>query len=309
MNNRTILEKADLALADLVTGGGILKPAQAQKFMRLLMRESVLLKQTTAVPMSAPKEPISKITFGQRVLRPAQEATALTPAQRSKPDLSSTELDAKLFKAEVRLTDEQLEDNIERGDFRQTIMEMLASAVARDMEEVAIAGDTTSADPFLATMDGVLKQAQSHIVDGAGARLNGDILSDLLVTMPSEYLRDKKALRFFTSVDAELRYRRSLSQRETAAGDRFLEDDTPVQYSGVPVLPIPMFPEALGANNNQTNVLLTHPKNILLGIWRQIRMETAREVPAGVWMVVVTLRFDVKLLDENGTAKAIQVLV
>ena len=36
LDNRTILEKADLALADLTAGGGILKPAQAQKFMRLL---------------------------------------------------------------------------------------------------------------------------------------------------------------------------------------------------------------------------------------------------------------------------------
>ena len=29
MSNRTILEKADLALADLTAGGGILKPAMA----------------------------------------------------------------------------------------------------------------------------------------------------------------------------------------------------------------------------------------------------------------------------------------
>ena len=42
LDNRTILEKADLALADLTAGGGILKPAQAQKFMRLLIKQSVL---------------------------------------------------------------------------------------------------------------------------------------------------------------------------------------------------------------------------------------------------------------------------
>ena len=30
ISNRTILEKSDLALADLTAGGGILKPAQAQ---------------------------------------------------------------------------------------------------------------------------------------------------------------------------------------------------------------------------------------------------------------------------------------
>ncbi len=33
-SNRSLLEKADLAIADLTAGGGILLPAQAQKFMR-----------------------------------------------------------------------------------------------------------------------------------------------------------------------------------------------------------------------------------------------------------------------------------
>ena len=60
-----------------------------------------------------------------------------------------------------------LEDSIERGELRQTIMEMMAEAISRDMEEVLINGDTLSADPFLAVMDGVLKQTTSNIVDAA----------------------------------------------------------------------------------------------------------------------------------------------
>jgi len=39
LENRTILEKADLALADLTAGGGLLQPAQAQKFIRILIDE------------------------------------------------------------------------------------------------------------------------------------------------------------------------------------------------------------------------------------------------------------------------------
>ena len=171
LSNRTILEKADLALADLTAGGGILKPAQAQKFMRLLIKDSVLMKLATVVPMASPKQQISKIKFGSRILRPGQEATALAVGDRAKPDLTSVELDAKLFKAEVRLSDETLEDSIERGELRQTIMEMIAEAISRDMEEIVVSGDTASADPFLATMDGVVKQATSHVVDPAGAAI------------------------------------------------------------------------------------------------------------------------------------------
>jgi HK97 family phage major capsid protein len=308
LDNRTLIEKADLALADLVTGGGILVPAQAQKFMRLLIKQSVLMQLATVVPMAAPKQQTPKIKFGSRILRPGQEAVALTQAERARPDLSSVELDAQLFKAEVHLTDEVLEDNVERGELRQTIMELITEAIARDMEELVINGDTTSTDPFLATLDGILQQATSNVVDAAGVVLTKELLRDLVKTLPSEYLRDKKAMRYFTSVDAELDYRNLLADRATVVGDRFLEEDAPVLYSGIPVQPIPLFPEDLGPANNQTNVLLANPKNIMIGIWRQIRIETAREISEGLLKVVATLRFDVKYADEFGVAKAINVL-
>lgn len=307
LSNRTILEKADLALADLTAGGGILKPAQAQKFMRLLIKDSVLMKLATVVPMGSPKQQISKIKFGSRILRPGQEATALSVADRSKPDLSSVELDAKLFKAEVRLSDETLEDSIERGELRQTIMEMMAEAISRDMEEVLINGDVASADPFLAVMDGVLKLATSNVVDAAANPISKDLMSDMLKTLPSEHLRDKKAMRFLTSVDADLDYRNTLAERATAVGDKFLEGDTPVLYSGVPVQPVPLFPENLGVGNDQTSILLCNPKNVHVGIWRQIRVESARDISEGTLKIVATLRFDVKFAEEPGVAKAINV--
>ena len=307
MTNRTILEKADLALADLTAGGGLLKPAQAQKFMRLLIKESVLMKLATVVPMASPKQQISKIKFGSRILRPGVEGTALGVADRVAPDLSMVELDAKLFKAEVRLSDEVLEDSIERGELRQTIMEMMAEAISRDMEDVAINGDVTSVDPFLATMDGVLVQAVSNIVDAAAAPITKELLRDMLRTLPSEYLRDKKAMRYLTSVDADLGYRNTLAERSTAAGDRLLEDDTPVLYSGVPVQPIPLFPEDLGVGADQTAILLCNPKNVHVGIWRQIRLESARDISEGTLKIVATLRFDVKYAEGPGVAKAINV--
>ncbi|MGE3674187.1 MAG: phage major capsid protein [Polyangiaceae bacterium] len=307
LSNRTILEKADLALADLTAGGGILKPAQAQKFMRLLIKESVLMKMATVIPMASPKQQISKIKFGSRILRPGQEATALALADRAKPDLSSVELDAQLFKAEVRLSDEVLEDSIERGELRQTIMEMMAEAISRDMEEVLINGDTVSVDPFLAVMDGVLKQATSNVVDAAGAPISKTLLQSMLKTLPSEHLRDKKAMRFMTSVDADLDYRNTLADRATVAGDRLLESDTPVLHGGVPVQPVPLFPENLGVGNDQTVIVLCNPKNIHVGIWRQIRLESDRDISEGTLKIVATLRFDVKYAEEPGVAKAINV--
>jgi len=309
LDNRTILEKADLALSDLTTGGGLLQPAQAQKFIRILIDESVILKQGTVVPMKSPKQLVEKIRFASRILRPGAEATALPAADRSRPDLTKTELDAQLFKAEVRLNNEVLEDSIERGELRQTIMQLMAEAISRDMDEVIIQGDTTSADLFLATLDGILKQATSNVVDAVNATTNKTIFKDMLKSMPSEFLRNKRMLRFYTSVDSEIDYRDSLADRATPMGDRRLEQDDQVFYSGVPVVDVPLFPEDLGGGNDTTNVLLTDPKNINVGIWRNIRVETDKDISEGVLVIVATLRFDVKFAEETAVVKTINVKV
>jgi hypothetical protein len=309
LDNRTVLEKADLALADLTTGGGLLQPAQAQKFIRILIDESVILKQGTVVPMKSPKQLIEKIRFAGRILRAGAEAAALPPGDRSKPDLSQVELDAQLFKAEVRLNNEVLEDSIERGQLRQTIMQLMAEAISRDIDEVIIRGDTASGDPFLAKLDGILKQATSNIVDAQNQTTNKGVFRDMLKSMPSAFLRNKREMRFFTSVDSEIDYRDSLAERATVVGDKFLEQDEPVAYSGVPVVDVPLFPENLGIGGNTTNVLLTDPKNINIGIWRNIRVETDKLVSEGVLIIVATLRFDVKFAEETAVVKAINVKV
>jgi hypothetical protein len=309
MDNRTILEKADLALSDLTTGGGMLQPAQAQKFLRILINEAVILKQSTVVPMRSPKQLIEKIRFANRILRSGSEAVALPSTDRALPNLGKVELDAQLFKAEVRLNNEVLEDSIERGQLRQTIMQLMAEAIARDVDEVIIQGDTTSSDPFLAKLNGILKQSTSNIVDAQNQTTNKTVFRDMLKTMPHPFLRNKKELRFFTSVNSEIDYKDSLADRATIGGDKFVEEDVPAAYSGVPVLHVPMFPEDLGPSHNTTDVILTDPKNVNVGIWRNIRVEVDKIVWEGVLVIVATLRFDVKFAEETAVVKAVNVKV
>ncbi|MBN2196399.1 MAG: hypothetical protein JW751_26535 [Polyangiaceae bacterium] len=54
-------------------------------------------------------------------------------------------------------------------------------------------------------------------------------------------------------------------------------------------------------------ILLCNPKNIHVGIWRQIRVESDRDISEGTLKIVATLRFDVKYAEEAGVAKAINV--
>jgi HK97 family phage major capsid protein len=309
LNNMTLLQKADLALSDLTSGGGILQPAQAQKFLRILIDESKLLRFSTVVPMKAQKQEVDKIRFGSRILRAGSEGVALSQADRSKPDTSKVELDSKLFKAEVRLTNETLEDNIEREQLRQTIMQLMAEAISRDVDEVIVQGDTASADAFLAQLNGILKQATSNIVDAGVTNLAKTILRDMIKAMPKPFLRNKETLRFMTSVDAEIDYRDSLAGRETQVGDDALVKATKALYNGIAIEEIPLFPETLGVGTNETNVILTDPKNINVGFWREIRFETDKDVSAGVVIIVATLRMDVKYAEETAVVKATKVKV
>lgn len=300
--NRSYLQKADLVLADL-TSGGLLEPAQAQKFMRILIEEAKLMPMTTVVPMRSPKQLIEKIRFAGQVLQPGQEATSLPLAQRSTPDLSKVELDAKLFKAEVRITDEVLEDNIERAELRTTIMQTMGEAVARDMEDVAINGDTASATPLLAVLDGILKQATSNIVNAGTVPLNKTTFRDALKSMPNAFLRDKGRMAFLTSVDAEIDYRDSIADRQTILGDKFLEQEAAIRWSGIPVQSLNKMPETAVGPNVLANMLFCDPKNIHWGIHRKIKIETDRLVREGVLLIVLSVRFDVKYAEETAVVR------
>jgi hypothetical protein len=312
-DNKHILAKADLALSDISGKNGILQPATAQKFIELLILESKILGLANVVPLKAPKQIVNKTRFASRVLRAGQEATPLAESDRTKPSFTFVEHDAKLFKAEIRISDETLEDNIEGPALRNTIMRMLGAAIARDMDEVIIRGDILSADPFLAQFDGILKLAQTNLVDVNEAVLTKAVLRDMMKTMPSEWLRNKGALRFLTSVDAEIDYRDSLADRYTVTGDKALaamgENTAPVGYSGIPVLDVPMFPENLGPSNNCTNVILTDPKNIQVGIWRDIKIKMDEDISSGEIIIVATLRMDALFEEELAVVKAFDVKV
>jgi HK97 family phage major capsid protein len=309
LNNKSLLEKADLALSDLLTGGGLLVEQQAVRFIRILIDRSKILGLATVVPMSAPKVSIPKIRFGSRIMRPAHEATALAVADRAKVDLSKIELDAKEVKAEVDLNNSVLEDSIEKDALRQTIMQMMGQAISRDIDELVIQGDTTSSDDYLALFDGMLAKATSNIVNAGGSSLNKTILRDMIKTMPSPYLGDKAAMRFMTAMDAELDYRDSISDRQTGIGDAALQTDAAVGYSGIPVVDVPLFPENLGVGGDTTNVLLTNPKNIAIGIYRNIQFETDKDIRKGVLIIVARMRLAFNFYEETAVVKATNVSV
>jgi hypothetical protein len=148
------------------------------------------------------------------------------------------------------------------------------------MEDIVVNGDKNSAEPVLAVIDGVLKQAHEPRRRRGGRAISKNLLRDLLKTLPSEYLRDKKQMVFLTSVDADLDYRNTLAERATAVRRQVPRGRRAGPLLGRAGAADPAVPrEPRRGQNDRSVILLCNPKNIHVGIWRKIRSsrsETSR---------------------------------
>src|SRR5687768_14813904 len=93
-DNLTLLQKADLVIADIATAGQLANE-QAARFVRKVLEAPTLLRVVRSKEMRSPKAEINKIGFGSRILKPAVENTALSSGDRSKPSFEQVLLQTK----------------------------------------------------------------------------------------------------------------------------------------------------------------------------------------------------------------------
>lgn len=305
MENSEIIKKADLALSDLTSNGGLLSPTQTNTFMRTLIDEPTLLNSMRTKIMSAPIDKINKIGFGSRILRPAVSNVALSEADRAKADLGQVILETKEVMATIYLPYSVLEDNIEGGNvgvgafsspggLHNTLVTLMAQRAALDLEELAIMGDTTSADPYLALQNGFLKKTTANVVN-VGAAFDKNAVKAALKAMPTKYLRDRTSLQHFVSVGSETEIRDSYSNRQTGLGDSSLQGNQGVSVFGSAVKGVALMP---GANG-----LFTNPQNLIFGIWRNVMMEYDKNIETRQFIIVLTMRMCFEIEEQNAIAK------
>lgn len=312
------LEKATWTTPDITapTGGGLLSPQQAREFLRILIDESVLLKEANNQTSLSPKFEVPRISFGSRILRAGVEGARVVDADRVKPLTGLVTLSTNLFKGEVPVSDELFEDNIERDALADTIMVMIAEAVGRDVEEYAIKNDTarTSVDgvdfPVLSQFDGLIKQWQTGLpsaqkVDATSFVSYDQLFRNMVTALPARYRRDPTSLRFYVPVKHNDGYQSELAGRGTPLGDTNVSENLRMKlaFRGIPVLPIPLMTGVstiAGAAVNYDNfAVLTHPLNIYVGWHRRIRVERWRDPRDAATSFLPTLRFDVKNADPS----------
>ncbi|MBU1483192.1 MAG: phage major capsid protein [Gammaproteobacteria bacterium] len=309
MSNRTLIQKADLSLDLVRDNGGYLQDATAAKFIEELIEESVLMSRARVIPMKAPRMHIPRVSLSQRILRKDGVMVGLPNEEdRFRPQFTDAVLDAVDFRAIVRVPDQIIRDNVEGDKLANTLLSLGRKRVAADMEELAIRGDITSADPFLSSLDGFFAKANVNVVDFAGARISKNGLALMHRSLPQAYKRAKNAMEFYVSTNSESDYSLLVEERQTLLGDKALLESPRHRFQGSNIVPVPMFPEELGDDSDESKILLCEPTNMVFGIRTKIGVEMDRKAEEGYTSMVFTVSYDVQFEDVNAVVLGDNVL-
>lgn len=305
------LEKADQVSADLISGG-LLQPEQMMQFYRVAIKQSTFLQRIRKVEMGAPEWQESKLISPGTVLQPGTEGMVLPDAARSKLGTDSISMTSRELVGEVQWTYNLLEDNIERGTFKDTLVNMMGVVAGNDWEDLLINGDTSIVVPaldendansiaawkrarLLKTQGGLLVKLVSNVVDAGNVRLNAGILKTAAQTMPIPF---RRMTQFFTSDNAVEDYWESIAARQTALGDTAFQSTGEAPFKGRRVIPIEFWPDTLGLNADQTSAVLINPKNILWGVQRNMTIRTVEDIRRRCYITVFTCRVAMELEHE-----------
>ena len=295
-----ILSKADEVTTSVVNNdsGGLMKPAQSNRFIDFVIDQSVLMQNSRVVRMRTPQMEIDKTSVGTRLLAKATEAT--DTAANAAVTFTKVSLSTVKLRLDWALSTESLEDNIEGPSLEDHIAQIMARQTANDMDDLFINGNTSSANALLKALDGFVKLARTsgRVVDEAGNNISRSTYDRVLRNLPSKYLQRRNELKFFSGSGVVQDSIYSLGNPNSAtlatagapspgslAGDAaFFQGSmrgnggpgaTGLAPFGIPLVEVPLMPEAVsgdysGAAGSHGYVELTFPNNRVIGIHRDI---------------------------------------
>lgn len=292
-----ILSKADEVTTGVVgnDSGGLLKPAQSNRFLDFVIDQSVLMQNARVVRMRTPQMEIDKVSVGTRLLSKATEATddgANAAVTFSKVSLSTVKL-----RLDWAVSTESLEDNIEGASLEDHIAQVMARQTANDLDDLFINGNTSSSNGLIKALDGFIKLAKTsgRTVDEAGNAVSRATYDRILRNLPTKYLQRRNELKFFSGSGIVQDTIYSLgnpneitsgapSPASTVGDVAFLQGAmranggagaTGISPFGIPLVEVPLMPETVsgdysGATGSHAFVELTFPNNRIIGIHRDI---------------------------------------
>jgi hypothetical protein len=255
-------------------GGGILKPAQANRFIDFVVDQSVVMQNSRFVRMRTPDQEIDKLSVGTRILSAAAElgdTAGNIPVTFTKVGLTT-----KKMRLDWAISTESLEDNIEGAGLEDHIAQMMARQTANDLDDILINGGSNGSVTFLTAFDGFIKKTVAtntagRILSEEGATISRATFDRVLRALPSKFLQRRNELRFFAGSNFVQDTIYSLSNPNSAtaatagaaspgstAGDMaYLQGSmrgnggagsTGLSPYGIPLIEVPLMSENLVAN-------------------------------------------------------------
>jgi len=298
--NGHFVTKADLSIGDIETAGGEIKQDNLQKFMAKIVEKTVLAKMIRTIPLKAITQSIPVMGFTGSVSVEDEEYTGSTSSNRRSPSLSKVTFNVKRLRATTFLSYEDIEENIEKDGFITTVTNQLIEAIARDIDNLILNGDTAT-DPghpdylLLKTMDGLRKIITTNT--GTIADFDLEEHANILKLLDPKYLKPQDLL-YIQSARTKLTNMTEMQGRETQLGDAtLLKGVDGMIINGIPVIQSDYMPITLGGGT-ETDVVLLNKMNCFLGILKNITVETDKDIDTGTFKIVARYKLDLQLNEE-----------
>jgi hypothetical protein len=255
--NEELVRKATIVADNLATGGK-LNDAQSDRFIDFVIDETILKDNARIVRFRNENLDIDKIGVGRRVAMPKSEG--VDPQVRRGITTSKIVLSPKELIVPFEVGDNFRELNIEGDNVEETIIRLMATQLANDLEDLYINGNKLGPavpqndileggssdevkDSYLALSDGwSLLGDSANVVDAMGQNVGLSVFSKAIRALPTKFRRNRAALRWFMSPDLWQLYMEKLSTRATALGDSAAGGGggTPGPF-GITAIPVPLW--------------------------------------------------------------------
>ena len=318
LSNQDLLQRLDQSLKAITDvsqlSDSVLAPEKFDQFVRRMEDSTVVLPDARMIEMDSHTTEIDRTSFTERILRSGKKGgdrQTLGTDDFAAPKTWTNKLVVEEFQAVTSLSDPALRRNIEREDFTNTLIDLFGEAAGRDLEELAIFGDTEideNTDEVLAQIDGWAKLCenvlwQDDISGDSDPEKAYNTLDGLLEALPKRYLGDPSEWRFYVDWELLNDYRKHLRDRETDLGDRaYAEGMTSPTFAGIPVVYVPLLSRAKDADNSYVSgriAMLQHPDNMAWGIFHEVTVEDEREAKSRRTDFVLTVEADAHYEDEE----------
>lgn len=292
-NGLTWQEKAEINLALLSGGRGLLEPDHRDRFLNLVQREAVVLGVARRESMGSFEKKLNRMEAAGRILRFVGDEGQLSSDQKQRMNFLFSTLRAQKFRGAVPMTWDSMRDAITDGPdvFQDQVLSQMAMQCADDMETNLNLGDTASADVDLRAFDGVIVAAASNIVASIGTSITTADLRAMSIDMPDRFARRDADLRWFLGRKTNEQLNGFIEGRATARGDVEVNGYSNGMIQGHERVVASVWQYAAGGGNNETHVVLSTPNNLVVGVWQEITFMVDEDVEAEQTTIYVTIRW------------------